>query len=455
MAESPEPNRKGRPKGSSSFAWRAFFQHSTTPIFVLGKGRRLRFANLACEKLIGLKLADSLGMVCSERRHSSPLAVALAPTPEAQAGKPDRVRRAAPTGRSGPPWWDISFMPLAGEDGLYGIVGHITVVGEALSVAARRVPASIATLREKHAGHFTFDLFAGTSAPSVRLAAQLRNAAESTTPLWLIGERGSGKEVAARTIHHAGRRRNAAFVGLDCAGLQPYLLESLLFGHGSILGTDHVGTLYLKEPAALPRDLQQRLAELFIQNAPGTPRLISGSSRTAGELVATGKLVPDFHTALSVLEIAVPPLRDRFAELPRFVAQFLPGVVVEPTVLDVLRAQPWSGNLRELADTLTEAATTATGGPLKAEHLPRELRVRAGIDPPPATPKPLTLDPILEAVEKRLIELVLRKTNNHQTLAAEQLGIFRSRLWNRLTALGIPVPPQPPKPRKKDKPPTP
>ncbi|MFO0824526.1 MAG: sigma 54-interacting transcriptional regulator [Gemmataceae bacterium] len=271
MADAPEPNRKGRPKGSRSFAWRAFFQQSTTPIFVLGKTRRLRFANTACEQLIGMKLADALGMVCSERRHSSPLAAALAPTPEAQAGKPDKVRRAAPTGRNGPPWWDISFMPLMGEGELLGIVGFITVIGDAIPAAARRVPISITALREKHATWFTLDLFAGTSAASLRLQTQLRHAAESTAPLWLVGEAGTGKETAARTIHHSGRRRNAAFVGLDCAGLQPYLLESLLFGHGGILGTEHVGTLFLKEPAALPRDLQQRFADLVLQNAR-TPR---------------------------------------------------------------------------------------------------------------------------------------------------------------------------------------
>src|SRR5437867_4687928 len=104
MAESPEPNRKGRPRGSGSFAWRAFFQQSATPVFVLGKGRRLRFANAAWEKLTGVKLADALGMVCSARRHSSPLAAALAPTPEAQAGKPDRARRPAPGSRHGHHW---------------------------------------------------------------------------------------------------------------------------------------------------------------------------------------------------------------------------------------------------------------------------------------------------------------------------------------------------------------
>ena len=86
----------------------------------------------------------------------------------------------------------------------------------------------------------------------------------------------------------------------------------------------------------------------------------------------------------------------------------------------------------------------------EGEHLPRELRVRAGFEVPVPQPKPLALDPLLEAVEKRLIQLALKRANNHQTDAADLLGIFRARLWRRLEALGMPVPPQPPKPRKKE-----
>jgi DNA-binding NtrC family response regulator len=448
MSEKPSP-KKGRPRGSGSFPWRAFFQHSTTPVFVLGKGRRLRFANPAWEKLTGVKLADALGMVCSVRRNSTPLAAALAPTPEAQAGKPDRARRAAPGARAGSQWWDIAFAPLAGDDTQYGIVGFIAVVGEAAPHAARKLPASVATLREKHAACFSLDLFAGSTPAAERFLTQLRHAAQSAAPVWLVGEPGSGKETAARAIHHAGPHRDRAFVGVDCVGLQPYLVESLLFAHGGLIGSGHVGTLYLKDPAALPRDLQQKLADFFAE-AQHAPRLISGSTRTAAEEVADGKLVADFLTSLSVLELNVPPLRDRLADLPKLAAHFLPGVAIEPAALDVLRAQPWAGNLRELAAALASAAASANGGPVKREHLPRELRVRAGVEPPPVPPKPLTLDPILEAVERRLIQLALRRVNNHQTEACELLGIFRPRLWRRLDALGIPVPPQPPKPRKKD-----
>src|SRR5262245_49942480 len=401
MSRDRPPQKKGRPRGSESFAWRAFFQHSTTPVFVLGKDRRLRFANAAWEKLTGVKLADALGMVCSARRNSTPLAAALAPTPEAQAGKPDRSRRHAPTGRHGPPWWDITFAPLAADDGTYGLVGFITVTGEPLHGAARKMPASVAALREQHAGHFTFDLFAGPSPASRRFLGQLRHAANSPAPVWLVGEPGSGKETAARVIHHASPRRNEAFVGLDCGGLQPYLVDRLLFGHGGLL-TAGFGTLYLKDPAALPRDAQQRLADLFTGNEPNTPRLICGSVRSSRAEVDAAKLVPVFHTALSVLEVPVPPLRDRLADLPRFAAHFLPNVAIDSATFDVLHAHTWPGNLRELADALREAASVAQCAAVKVEHLPREWRERAGITAPPARPKPLALDPILEAVEKRL-----------------------------------------------------
>ncbi|HVL11323.1 MAG TPA: PAS domain-containing protein [Gemmata sp.] len=201
------PPKKGRPRGAGSFAWRAFFQQSATPVYVLGKNRRLRFVNAAWEKLTGLKLADALGMVCSARRGSTPLAAALAPTPEAQAGKPDRARRAAPTGRGGPPWWDVTFAPLAGEGGVVGIVGFVAVAGEPERSAARKLPPAVAALRDRHAGHFTIDLFGGPAPPTARLLGRLRHAAGSAASVWLVGGRLLPGAAAARVVHHAGPRR--------------------------------------------------------------------------------------------------------------------------------------------------------------------------------------------------------------------------------------------------------
>jgi transcriptional regulator with PAS, ATPase and Fis domain len=437
MSKPPPPNKKGRPGGSASFSWRAFFQQTTTPVFVLGKHRRLRFANTAWERLTGLKLADVLGMVCSSRRHSTPVAAAMAPTPEAQAGRPDRVRRAAPPGRYGPPWWDVSFSPLESSEGIFGIVGVVMVVGEAPPPALCKVPPSLGTLRDAHSSRFTLDLFGGQSPACERFQAQLRHASRCEVPIWIQGEAGSGKETAARVIHRTSARRDRAFFGLDCAGLQPYLIESLLFGHGGQFGASHLGTLYLDDPSALPRDLQQKLADLFAEPKPDLPQLISGSSRTAAEEVAAGQLVPAFHTELSVLELRVPPLRERLVDLPRLAERLLPGIAIDHAVHDVLARQAWPGNLRELADVLAEASAAANGQTIRKEHLPRDVRVRAGLEQPPARHRPLTLDPLLEAVERRLIQLAMRRSNGQQTEAAELLGIFRARLARRLEALKL------------------
>lgn len=456
MSQPHEPKRprkgRGRPEGSASFGWRAFFQQTRTPVFVLGKGRRLRFANAAWEHLAGVKLADALGLVCSARRHSSPLAVALAPTPEVLAGRPDKARRPAPPLRTGPPWWDVTFVPLAGDDGPFGIVGFIEVVGEAVPAAARKVPANVMALRDRHAARFTFDLLSGESVVAKRFAAQARLAAHTAAPVWLVGEPGSGKETAARVIHHAGPRRERMFVAIDCGGLQPYLIESLLWGHGGLADSDRVGTVYLKEPAALPRDFQQRLVELFTDEESPAPRLLCGSTRPATDDVKAGKLLPEFHTALSVLDLRVPAVRERPEDLPRLCARLLErhGKAIDPAAVEVLKAQPWPGNLRELAGVLAEAAAAAGDGAIKRDHLAHGLRVRAGLAEL-GEEVSLELEPAVKALEKRLILLAMRRMNNHMTRTAAALGLSRAALWRRMEEHGIPPPPQPPKPRTKNR----
>jgi transcriptional regulator with PAS, ATPase and Fis domain len=432
--------RKGRPKGSASFSWRSYFQETGTPVFVLGKGRRLRYANPAWEQLADTTLADSLGMVCSTRRHSSPLAMALAPTPEALAGRPDQARRPAPPHRTGPPWWDLTFVPLVIEAGVFGVVGFVTVVGEPVPAAARKIPAGVMAVRERHAAVFTLDLLAGESPTTERFVGQVRLAAKTTAPVWLVGEPGSGKETTARVIHHTGIAREKMFVTLDCGGLQPHLIESLLWGHGGLAGTDRVGTIYLKNPSTLPRDLQQQLIDLFTDDRPTTPRLICGSPRPAADDVASRRLLPEFHTVLSVLELQVLPLQERIADFPRLTAALLarrsPPTTIEPAAMEVLAAQPWPGNLRELATVLDEAATVAGVGPVKRDHLPHDTRVRAGLTKPAPAP-PLKLKATLEAVEKRLVQVALARSGGNLTRAAELLGILRPQLYRRMEVFGL------------------
>lgn len=435
MPDTPPPADRPR------FPWRAFFHKSTAPVFVVSGSRKLRYANPAWEKLTGRPLAQLRGTrFAAGRRSASPLWAALAPPPEAWAGQVVRVRRPVPPADAGPPWWDVAFVPLPGPARPLGVIGIVTVVGDpAPRGVARTIPAAIADLRKQHAARFTFELFAGPSPAAERLLAQARLAAKTTAPVWLVGERGTGKETLARVIHHVGPRAEKALLGLDCNGLQPGMVTSLLFGKGGLAATGHVGTVYLKDPAALPRDVQDRVVSLF-GDKPG-PRLICGSTALAADEVRSGKLLPAFHTALSVLELRLSPLRERLQDLPALIDRLDPRPMLAEDVMPVLRSHTWPGNIRELVEVLVSAASKASGARIAAEHLPRFVRERYLIAAnPPARPrKQMTLDEVLEAVERRLIERALRQHGNSPTEVATALGVFRARLTRRMEALGIDV----------------
>lgn len=427
-------------------------------MFVVSAARRLRYANPAWEALVGRSLAAARGMRVSSRRSAGDLAQALAPPAEVWAGRPARARRAVPPAETGPPWWDVTFVPLAAGGRVTGVVGFVVVAGDAGARGpGAKLSAAVADLRAQVALGFSLDLIAGPSLGAERLAAQVRLAIETTAPVWICGEPGAGKETLARVIHHDGPTRERAFWGVECGGLPAALIESQLFGKGGLAASDRLGTLYLKDPAALPRDLQARIAALFTPRRPGGPRLICGAARPAADAMREGKLIPPFHTALSVLELTVPPLRDRLDDLSRLVDRLLErgsAAGEKPRVADdvwpVLRVHDWPGNVRELGDILVRAVGKAGTGPVNKDHLPRYLRDRFLVAAAPVRPeeRAWTLDAVLEAVEKRLIELALRQAGGSQTVAAERLGVFRTRLWRRMEALGIPVPPQPPKARK-------
>ncbi|QEL15977.1 sigma 54-interacting transcriptional regulator [Limnoglobus roseus] len=433
MSSPPPPPDDSPPRRER---WSSLLQNSAKPLFVLYRTRRVRFVNAAWEQLTRTSAADAIGRACVRSGKIEPLFRTLAPPPEAIAGQVARVRRAVPPAKGGPPWWDVTFLPLTSADGAHGFLGVIDLVQPQPAVPAKKLPAVVADVREKHAAAFTFDLFASAAPTGERLLGQLRLAAQTGVPVWIVGEPGAGKETAARVIHHHSAHRERAFVACDGRGLQPYLIDSILFGHGGLAGSGKVGTLLLKSPAALPRDLQQRLAD-WLRAGPHPPRLICTSAHDAATDVKAGTLRGEFQTEFSVLELRVPPLRDRADDLPRILAA-LPATV-SPEALAVLQVHAWPGNVRELIATVTDAADRAGGEAVGVAHLPRYLRERAMLAANPAPPaqKKWNLDDLLTAVEKRLIELALRKADGNQTEAAALLGIFRTRLGRRIEALKI------------------
>jgi transcriptional regulator with PAS, ATPase and Fis domain len=430
-----------RPPSPDSFSNRALFDRASDPVFVLNQRRRLRHANPAFERLVKQPLADLYNMPCVRDRRAPPLGQGLAPPPEVMAGLPAMARRPAPPARVGPPWWDIAYFPLAGEQGLLAIVGRIRVVGTAAVAKGRAIPEGLLQLRRRLAQRYTFAALAGDSPEMARVIEQARVARSNTAPLVLVGESGTGKFSLARAIHYQGVAAEKAMQRVDCPGLPPAALELLLFGETGLASPARVGTMLVREPAALPRDLQARLVEWLRSEHADGPRLIASCVREPADDVTAGRLLPELRMALDIQSIRLPPLRERLPDVPRLATAMLEsaGVGSKPLAaeaLEALTAYSWPGNLRELEEVMLAAAKNAGEGSIEVAHLPATVRGRPSA---PAGPerKTFPLKETLREMQRRLILFALRRARGHKVEAARLLDISRSELWRRMGELGI------------------
>ncbi len=444
----PEPSRLDR----SETRWQAFLQRSPEPLFLLNQERRLVFVNRAWEALVGLAQAEARLLRCTLKKPASPEDVweevvrhVLCPPPEVLDGRAARRRRLLPANEPGRRWWDVEFLPFRNPAGRPCVLGKITPVAEETGAAASDLSEKLASLRERVAGRHRLDLLPDALPSMRRLAEQVRLAARTRLPALLVGERGAGKRWLARAVHYLGPGCERGFAALDCARLPPPALADALFGAGGLLNRPGVGTLYLREPSGLPRELQARLAGWAADPGPDAPRLLAGCADAAADL-RDGRLLDELHGAVSALVLPVPPLRERLADLPRLTEQLLADADAAPDgegpkrvaglaadAWAVVRAYSWPGNLRELAEVLASARGRAKGDRIAAADLPLYLR----LPPAPAPPRPLPLKDLLEETERRLLLLALRLANGKTTRAAELLSVRREHLWRRLKALRL------------------
>jgi DNA-binding NtrC family response regulator len=241
------------------------------------------------------------------------------------------------------------------------------------------------------------------------------------------------------------------FIALDCAHLPAAALRSLLAGPLGLDRPEWVGTVYLHEPGALPRELQADLAARLGDDAWSGPRVIAGSSSADDPKrpVFLGQMMPELFDALAVLVISLSPLRARKEDLPRLVEGMLKRAApalgktiagLSPPAWECVRAYPWPGNLRELYAMLFRAGQGAGTERIDASDLPLPVQQAAAAAGAPATPPPADLPPldtVLQEVERRMIRLALERAKGNKSKAAELLGIWRPRLLARIKALGL------------------
>jgi len=275
----------------------------------------------------------------------------------------------------------------------------------------------------------------------------------------ITGETGVGKEVMARFIHENSPRANRAFVTINCAALPETLLESELFGHkaGSFTGASHdrsglleqaeKGTIFLDEigdisPAIqlkILRVLQEKEILRVGENKPRKVdvRIIAATNRDLDKGVEEGKFRDDLLYRLRVIEIEIPPLRERREDILPLVRYFtirlskklnLPNLRLDPSCVNYLQHYAWPGNVRELENAIERAAVLSPDGVMLPEYLPPHIQKQVSVDQAEGGP----LQKSLEQVEQDYIRRVLQATGNNQTHAARILGISPSTLWRKL-----------------------
>jgi two-component system response regulator HydG/two-component system response regulator AtoC len=306
----------------------------------------------------------------------------------------------------------------------------------------------------------------GRSPPMVRLLERLETVAPSSAPVLVTGESGTGKELVARSLHSLSPRREKAFVAVNCAAFPESLLEAELFGHergaftgavkkrdgrfkaadGGTLMLDEISEIPLPAQAKLLRVLQEGVFEPLGTNASSSVdvRIVSASNKNLKARVAEGLFREDLYYRLNVLDLVLPPLRERRGDLPLLVEFFLKrgaGEGTPPTISPrawaALSEYPFPGNVRELEHAIEHAVVLAQGKEIALEHLPRDI---VGASAPAAEKGGEALRPLAVAAKEFEREYLLRALTaceGRKARAAEMLGISRKNLWEKLKAHGL------------------
>jgi DNA-binding NtrC family response regulator len=321
-------------------------------------------------------------------------------------------------------------------------------------------------IRREVERRYDFDHLIGKNAAMLEVFHLIRKVAPTMTTVLVTGESGTGKEVVARAIHHYSQASAKVFLPVNCAAIPETLLESQLFGHvrgaftGAVTAQEGLfarakgGTIFLDEIGDLPTGLQSKLLRVIeakeILPVGGTSpvtvdvRIITATNRDLAQMLEQGRFREDLYYRLNVVEIHLPPLRDRRDDIPELV-EFLVRRHnremkrcyrgVDNTTLKLLVSQPWKGNVRELDNVIEHAMILGGGEWITVADLPRGLR--EGETPLP--PVGDDLRDALRAYERIHIETVLRRLANDKRQASEALGLSLSSLYRKLNELGIPL----------------
>lgn len=312
-------------------------------------------------------------------------------------------------------------------------------------------------LRQQLGSQVQMESLVGRCPSMLDVYKKIAMVSDSRSTVLVYGESGTGKELVAKAIHHNGPRSKQKFFAVNCGALPETLLETELFGHvrGSFTGAVENkrgifedasgGTVFLDEVSEMSPSLQVKLLRTIeeheVRRVGGNQtikvdlRLIAASNRRLNELVEQGKFREDLYYRLRVVEIDLPPLRERGEDIPILVEHFLKKLErargrtynISSAALSCLVAYAWPGNIRELENALEAAAALNRSGVIMPEDLPQKVRAESG-DNGQFSELFVSL-PSLEELERKYLTHVLRITGENKSMTARILGIDRKTLY--------------------------
>ncbi len=350
--------------------------------------------------------------------------------------------------------------------------GAFDFVSKPVNLKMLRRLVDVALKLERHSGESSTapddeakTILLGKSQAIERIRSMIRKLARSQAPVYISGESGTGKELAARLIHSQGPRGENEFVAVNCGAIPQELMESEFFGHkkGSFTGATadkrglfraaDGGTLFLDEVADLPLHMQVKLLRAIQEKsirAIGHEkeiavdiRIICATHKDLAKLVEMSEFRQDLYYRLNVIELPIPPLRERQEDIPLLIDHFLTRLSrqlginkprIDRNALQKLIKYPFPGNIRELENALERAVTLCDADRITPDDLSLHTAQQSQ---PEIAISGLPLEEHLEQVEKKLITQALEATRWNRTAAAEKLGISFRALRYRLKKLGL------------------
>jgi len=366
-------------------------------------------------------------------------------------------------------------IPIIEDNEVIAVFGIILItsnesddITEKLTLLNTKIKHYESELKDLKSKRFTFDKIIGVTQEINKVKEDAKKASKTNLPVLIVGESGTGKEMIAQAIHYSSSRSNGPFVRINCSAIPKELFESELFGYekGSFTGADNKGkigkfeianngTIFLDEIGDMPLSLQPKLLRVLeykeFERVGGNKviksdfRIIAATNKPLEDMVKKGEFRADLFFRLNVINIKIPPLRERKEDVPILIQHFIDKTLFENKIygreikitedaLKCLINYSWPGNTRELQNIVDRLIAITENDIIDVEDLPAYIQIGKGKKHNVSS---LSLKSYLEEAEKDFIRNTLKKHNNNKNLTAKKLGIHRTLLYKKMKKLGL------------------